>query len=151
MLGEKNPLLGVVVFESLYHAFRGASHGASVCQNQRSGLKQTPWGGTVTLMERYLTQTEVKARLASILGRTRRGDRIVITRSGRPRAVLIDYQQFETLAAAASLLQDPSARAAMARAAAEVRAGETYRLKGKPSVRRLVAFAKRMPRRTPRG
>ena len=102
-------------------------------------------------MERYITQTEAKARFGSVLSRASRGDRIVITHSGRPHAVLIDYQQFETLAAAASLLQDPSARAAMARAAAEVRAGEVYRLKGKPSVRRLVAFAKRTRRKTPRG
>ena len=102
-------------------------------------------------MERYVTQTEAKASFGSILGRASRGDRIVITRSGRPRAVVLEYQQFETLAAAASLLRDPSTRKAMARATAEVRAGEIYRLKGKPSVRRLVAFAKGAKQRTVRG
>src|SRR5437899_5932222 len=106
-------------------------------------LKRGPRDGTVTLMERHMTQTEAKARFGSVLSRASRGERIVITRSGRPRAVVIDYQQFETLAAAAGLLHDPAARAAMARAAAEVRGCSLYKMKGKPSVQRLVACGRR--------
>jgi len=84
-------------------------------QQQTNALKHTPQNGTVTRMEKYITQTEAKARFGSVLSRASRGERTVITRSGRPRAVLVDYQEFTTLAAAASLLHDPSARAVMAR------------------------------------
>jgi antitoxin YefM len=69
--------------------------------------------------------TEVKAHLSELVDRvSREHDRVVVTRNGRPVAVLISPDELEGLEETINLLSDDEARASLRQAKAEDDAGQ---------------------------
>lgn len=90
-------------------------------------------------MDRYLNVTEVRRQLLELVERLHGSDRVVITKRGRPRAVLVDSERYALLEDVAWVLQDPGRRAALQSAWDELQQGTLIRAeaKGKPSVSML--------------
>ena len=91
-------------------------------------------------MVRVVDAEQLARELGTILKDVARGNEIVLTQRGRRRAVLIDHRRLQTLQEIAGLAQDPEARAAMSRSDADVRTGRVYGLKGRPTIRRILAL-----------
>jgi prevent-host-death family protein len=73
-----------------------------------------------------LPLAEIKKRLSEIVdGVETRHDRVVLTRNGRPAAVLISPDDLESLEETLEILSDPEAVRAIRKAEAEIDAGET--------------------------
>jgi antitoxin YefM len=69
--------------------------------------------------------TEVKAHLSELVDRVaREHDRVVVTRNGRPVAVLISPDELAGLEETLDLLSDDDARVSLRRAEAEDEAGQ---------------------------
>jgi antitoxin YefM len=67
---------------------------------------------------------EVKAHLSAYVDRVEREhDRVLITRNGRPAAMLVSPEDLDALEATIELLSDPEAMRALAEAEADVAAG----------------------------
>ena len=75
-------------------------------------------------MERYLTVTEARRNLLELVQELHAADRVVITKRGRPRAVLVDADRYAILEDLAWVLQDPGRREALQRAWDEMRRGD---------------------------
>jgi antitoxin YefM len=76
-------------------------------------------------MSETIPFTEVKAHLSELVDRVaREHDRVVVTRNGRPVAVLISPDELAGLEEALELLSDDDARASLRRAQAEDEAGQ---------------------------
>ena len=74
---------------------------------------------------------EVKNRLSEVVERLEREHgRVVITKHGRPVAVMLSLEDLESLEEALAVLSDRELVAAIAEADAEVAAGRTTRLSG---------------------
>jgi antitoxin YefM len=72
-----------------------------------------------------LPLAEIKKRLSEIVdGVEGRHDRVVLTRRGRPAAVLISPDELESLEETLALLSDPDAMREIRQAEAAVEAGE---------------------------
>ena len=72
-----------------------------------------------------LPLAEIKKRLSEIVdGVERRHDRVVLTRHGRPAAVIISPDELESLEETLELLSDPNAMREIREADAAVEAGE---------------------------
>jgi prevent-host-death family protein len=99
-------------------------------------------------MDQYLNVTEVRRRLLDLIENVQGGDRVVITKHGRPRAVLIDSDRLALLEDVAWVLQDPGRRAAVQRSWDELRRGETLKPveRGAPSVAALRRSRRRRVR-----
>ena len=93
-------------------------------------------------MDRFLTATEARRQLLRLLDEIQEGEKVIITRRGKPAAVVMDFERHQLLAELARLWQDPQALAHIRAAHEEVRAGRTLRLKGAPKVKRLVELAR---------
>jgi antitoxin YefM len=79
----------------------------------------------ILTMSEAIPFTEAKAHLSELVDRVwRERDRIVVTRNGRPVAVLISPEELEGLEETLDLLSDDEARASLRRARAEDEAGE---------------------------
>jgi prevent-host-death family protein len=91
-------------------------------------------------MVRVVDADQLARELGTILNDVARGNEIVLTRRGRRRAVLIDHRRLQTLQELAGLAQEPEAQAAIARSDADVRTGHVYGLKGRPTIRRILAL-----------
>ena len=73
--------------------------------------------------------TEAKAHLSELVDRAwRERDRIVVTRNGRPVAVLISPDELEGLEETIDLLSDDDARGSLRRAKVEDEAGQAETL-----------------------
>jgi prevent-host-death family protein len=96
-------------------------------------------------MEQYLNVTEVRRRLLDLIESLEGGDRVVITKHGRPRAVLIDSERLALLEDVAWVLQDPGRRAAVQRSWEELGRGEVVRpsKRGGPTVEGLRRVRRR--------
>lgn len=71
-------------------------------------------------MSEAIPFTEVKARLSELVDRVwREHDRVVVTRNGRPVAVLISPDELEGLEETLDLLSDEDVRASLRRAKAQ--------------------------------
>lgn len=71
---------------------------------------------------------EVKDRLSEIVERIRRQHgRVVITKHGRPAAVLLSTEDLESLEETLEIMSDPGLTAAIRAAEADVAAGRTER------------------------
>lgn len=103
-------------------------------------------------MDRYLNVTEARQGLLDLVENIGGRDRVVITKRGKPRAVLVDFDQFKLLEDVAWIFQDPRRRAAMQESWEAMQQGQLIRLPpGRPpTVKNLVALAKRRSRRTRR-
>ena len=77
----------------------------------------------------HVPLAEVKNRLSEVVERLEREHgRVVITKHGRPAAVMLNLEDLESLEETLAILSDPELVAAVGEADAEVAAGRTTRL-----------------------
>jgi len=77
----------------------------------------------------HMPLAEVKNRLSEVVDRLEREHgRVVITKHGRPAAVMLSLEDLESLEETLAILSDPELVAAVGEADAEVAAGRTTRL-----------------------
>ena len=77
----------------------------------------------------HVPLAEVKNRLSEVVERLEREHgRVVITKHGRPAAVLLSLEDLESLEETLAVLSDPELLATLREADAEVAAGTTTRL-----------------------
>ncbi len=79
------------------------------------------------VMPETLPLAAVKARLSEIVdGVEREHERVVLTRNGRPAAVIMSPADLETLEDTLALLSDPEAMKDLAAARGDLRAGRSF-------------------------
>jgi antitoxin YefM len=79
----------------------------------------------LVMSEVILPLAEIKKRLSEIVdGVEARHDRVVLTRNGRPAAVIISPDDLESLEETLEILSDPAARRAIRKAEADIEAGK---------------------------
>lgn len=100
-------------------------------------------------MERYLNVTEARKELLDLVEQLKKGDRVVLTKRGQPKAVLVNFERYALLEDLAWVLQDPGRRAALHRAWNELQGGKVIRSpkQGPPTVRSLRTLARKSSRR----
>lgn len=82
----------------------------------------------ILVMSETLSLAEIKAHLSEIVDRVEgHHERVVLTRNGRPAAVLISPEDLEALEDTLELLADPTARAEIERARKEIAEGRSIR------------------------
>src|SRR3990167_5970089 len=94
-------------------------------------------------MDRFLTATEARQQFLKLLDEVKEGERVIITRRGKPTAVVMDFERLQLLTELARLWQDPQSLDHIRAAHEDLRAGRVYRLKGVPTVRRLIGLARK--------
>lgn len=94
-------------------------------------------------MDRFLTATEARQQFLKLLDEVQEGERIIITHRGKPTAVVINFERHQLLTELARLWQDPQSLSQIRTAHEEVKAGRVYRMKGVPTVQRLVELARK--------
>jgi len=94
-------------------------------------------------MDIFLTATEARRRFLKLLAEVKDGERVIITHHGKPTAAVIDFERLQLLTDLARLWQDPQSLAYIRTAHEDLRAGRMYRLKGVPTVQRLVSLARK--------
>ena len=93
-------------------------------------------------MDIFLTATEARQRLLKLLAEVKGGERVIITHRGKPTAAVIDFERLQLLTELARLWQDPQSLSYIRAAHEEVRAGQTIKVKGVPTVKKLAALAR---------
>ncbi len=79
----------------------------------------------LVMTDAVLPLSEIKKRLSEIVdGVERRHDRVVLTRNGRPAAVIMSPDELESLEETVELVSDPSALSDIRDAEAAVAAGD---------------------------
>jgi antitoxin YefM len=79
----------------------------------------------ILVMSKTLSLAEIKAHLSEIVDQIEgQHERVVLTRKGRPAAVLLSPDDLEALEDTVELLADPTAREAIERARREIAAGK---------------------------
>jgi antitoxin YefM len=79
---------------------------------------------------RVVPFTEARSNLTELLDDLeRRHEHVLITRNGRPSAVLLSAEEFETLEETLEILQDRELMEALQRSEKEVKAGQLVSLK----------------------
>lgn len=74
-----------------------------------------------------LPLAEVKARLSELIARVQQQhDQVTVTRNGRPAAVVVSIDEWESLQETLEILSDPAAVAAIAEARDAVARGEVF-------------------------
>jgi prevent-host-death family protein len=94
-------------------------------------------------MDRYVTTHEAGQKFLSLVEEVENGDQVIITKQGKPKAVIVNFEQLQTLNAVARLWEDPEALLAMRKSLHEVRAGKILRLSGTPSVDKILTTARK--------
>ena len=94
-------------------------------------------------MDRYLTTSEARQKFLSLVEEVEDGDRVIVTKQGKPKAVIVNFEQLETLKAVARLWQDPEALRAMRVALDDVKVGRTLRFSGTPNVAKILTAARK--------
>ena len=94
-------------------------------------------------MDRFLTATEVRQQFLKLLDDVEEGEQVIITRRGKPTAAVINFERLQLLTELARLWQDPQSLSQIRTAHEEVKAGRVYRMKGIPTVKRLIALARK--------
>jgi prevent-host-death family protein len=69
--------------------------------------------------------TEVREKLSEIVDDVASGTEWTVTRHGRPVAVILGYDEYESLVETLNILSDPDTMGALAEAEAELTAGDT--------------------------
>lgn len=100
-------------------------------------------------MDRYLNVTEARRDLLDLVEHLHGADRVVITKHGRPRAVLVNCDRYELLEDLAWVLQDPGRRAALQQGWNELQQGKVLQPSHSTSLSTasLRAFARQSTRR----
>jgi antitoxin YefM len=79
----------------------------------------------ILVMPDTLPLAEIKARLSEIVDRVEQHhDRVVLTRNGRPAAVIMSPEDLEALEDTLEILSDPTAREDIQRARSEIDTGD---------------------------
>jgi antitoxin YefM len=92
---------------------------------------------TIILVMRTIPLADAKARLSAVLDEVRdTHERVVITRNGRPEAVIMAVSDLEALEETLDLLSTPGALEQIRQAEADIAAGETV---DADELRRLLA------------
>jgi prevent-host-death family protein len=104
-------------------------------------------------MDRYLNVTEARKELLDLVEQLHSSDRVVITKHGQPRAVLVNCDRYALLEDLAWVLQDPGRRAALQQGWEEVQQGKVIRPQQPPapstsSLRTVVRQLSRRKRKT---
>ena len=94
-------------------------------------------------MDRYLTTSEARQKFLTLVEEVEDGDRVIVTKQGKPKAVIVNFEQLETLKAVARLWQDPEALRAMRSALDDVKTGRTLKFSGTPKVEKILAAARK--------
>jgi prevent-host-death family protein len=94
-------------------------------------------------MDIFLSETEAKQRFRKVLSEVKEGERVIITRRGKPTAAVIDFERLQLLTELAGLWQDPQSLSHLRSAHADLREGRVYHLKGVPTVKRLLGLARK--------
>ncbi|HSE86975.1 MAG TPA: type II toxin-antitoxin system prevent-host-death family antitoxin [Candidatus Binatia bacterium] len=92
-------------------------------------------------MGRYLTTSEATQKFLNLIDEVADGDQV--TKRGVPKAVIVNFEQLQTLRAVARLWQDPGALKAMRTSLDEVKQGRTLKLSGAPTVDRILTTARK--------
>jgi prevent-host-death family protein len=93
-------------------------------------------------MDRYITTSEARQKFLSLVQEVEDGDQVIVTKQGKPKAVIVNFEQLETLKAVARLWQDPEALRAMRKSLDDIKAGRVLRLSGTPSVQKILSAAR---------
>ena len=93
-------------------------------------------------MEQFLTASEARQQWLRLLNDVKDGERVVITRRGKPAAVVIDFERHQLLSELARLWQDPESLRHLRTAHEELRVGKGVRVKGPLTIKRLVRVAR---------
>ncbi len=81
----------------------------------------------IVVMSETLPLAEIKAHLSEIIDRVEREhDRVVLTRNGRPAAVILSPQDLEALEDTLDLLSDPGAMAEIEASRGDRAAGRVF-------------------------
>ena len=94
-------------------------------------------------MDRYITTSEARQKFLSLVDEVEDGDQVIVTKQGKPKAVLVNFEQLQTLKAVAQLWQDPEALRAMRKSLEDVKAGRILRISGVPTVQRILTAARK--------
>jgi prevent-host-death family protein len=94
-------------------------------------------------MDRYITTSEARQKFLSLVEEVEDGDQVIVTKQGKPKAVLVNFEQLQTLKAVAQLWQDPEALRAMRKSLEDVKAGRVLRMSGVPTVQRILSAARK--------
>ena len=94
-------------------------------------------------MDRYITMSEARQKFLSLVKEVEGGDQVIVTKQGKPKAVIVNFEQLETLKAVARLWQDPEALRAMRTAVEDLKKGRTLRMFGAPSVEKILKAARK--------
>jgi len=94
-------------------------------------------------MDRYLTTSEARQKFLNLVEEVGEGDRIIVTKRGVPKAVIVNFEHLETLKAVARLWQDPEALQAMQKSLNQLKKGKTIKLSGVPKVSNILAAARK--------
>jgi antitoxin YefM len=106
-------------------------------RNASTVLTSHPSLTIIQVMTMIIPLADAKARLSAVLDDVRdTHDRVVITRNGRPEAVIISVADLETLEETLDLLSTPGALDEIRTAEAEIARGEAI---GADELRRLMA------------
>jgi antitoxin YefM len=74
-----------------------------------------------------LPLADVKARLSELVARVQKQhDQVMVTRNGRPAAVVVSIDEWESLQETLEILSDPEAVAAIVAGRDEIARGETF-------------------------
>jgi prevent-host-death family protein len=85
----------------------------------------------VMVMSDTLSLAHIKAHLSEVVDRVEHEhDRVVLTRNGRPAAVLVSPEDLAALEDTLDLLSDPRALKAIERARGEIAAGKVFNAEG---------------------
>lgn len=94
-------------------------------------------------MDRYITTSEARQKFLSLVEEVEDGDQVIVTKQGKPKAVIVNFEQLQTLKAVAQLWQDPEALRAMRKSMEDVKAGRVLRMTGAPIVQRILSAARK--------
>jgi prevent-host-death family protein len=72
-------------------------------------------------MDRYITTGEARKKFLSLIEEVEDGDQVIVTKQGKPKAVIVNFEQLQTLKAVARLWQDPEALRSMRLAAEDLK------------------------------
>lgn len=94
-------------------------------------------------MNRYVTTSEARQKFLNLVDEVEDGDQVIITKRGVPKAVILNFEQLQTLKAVARLWQDPEALRAIRSGLDDVKAGRTLKFSGTPNVAKILAAARK--------
>lgn len=94
-------------------------------------------------MDRYITTSKARQKFLSLVEEVEDGDQVIVTKQGKPKAVIVNFEQLQTLKAVAQLWQDPEALRAMRKSLDEVKTGKVLKLSGTPTVEKILTVARK--------